>query len=192
MKIDHVFNFLLGQCRLRANRRTISTKQERPMSNETSADIAKTRRSWGEEHLATYLESGGARGHIVDVSDIGGHGFTTTLLLQTAGRKSGQIRTNGLIYGDIGGEVVVVASKGGADQHPAWYLNLTASDEVAFQIATQAFRATWREPDAAERAKVWAFMESVFPPYTKYQASTDRQIPLVMLKAIAPIEAFPG
>ena len=51
------------------------------MSNATSAEIAKARRSWKDDHLGMYLDSEGAEGHIVDVSDIGGHKFTTTLLL---------------------------------------------------------------------------------------------------------------
>jgi len=162
------------------------------MSNESSSEIAKARRSWKDEHLSLYLGSGGARGHIVDVSDIGGHKFTTTLLLKLVGRKSGSTRVNPLIYGDMGGEVVIVASKGGADQHPAWYLNIKNSPQIAFQIATQAFEATWREPEGAERARVWDFMVGVFPPYKGYQASTNRQIPLVMLSAGRPIAAFTG
>ena len=160
------------------------------MSNESSAEIAKTRRSWAHEHIDRYLQSGGVQGHIEDVSDIGGHKFTTMLLIQTVGRKSGQARTTGLIYGDLGGEVVVVASKGGADSHPAWYLNVVASKELQFQIGTQAFRATWREPTGAERAAVWDFMVGVFPPYRQYQASTTREIPLVMLRIQEPIEVF--
>jgi deazaflavin-dependent oxidoreductase (nitroreductase family) len=160
------------------------------MSNESSAEIAKTRRNWGEEHKDRYLKSGGVQGHIEDVSDIGGHRFTTMLLLQTVGRKSGQTRTTGLIYGDLDGEVVVVASKGGADQHPAWYLNIKDSQSVGIQIGTQAFRATWREPAGAEREKVWEFMAGVFPPYRAYQASTAREIPLVMLQIQEPIETF--
>lgn len=162
------------------------------MSNETSAEIAKTRRNWGEEHKARYLESGGALGHIEDVTDIGGHRFTTMLLLQTVGAKSGQTRTTGLIYGDIGGEVVVVASKGGADHHPAWYHNIKNAPEVAIQIGTQAFRATWREPVGEERAKVWEFMAGVFPPYRAYQASTDREIPLVMFTPGEAVPVFTG
>jgi deazaflavin-dependent oxidoreductase (nitroreductase family) len=160
------------------------------MSNATSAEIAKARRNWKEDHLGMYLGSGGSEGHIVDVSDIGGHKFTTTLLLRYVGRKSGKTMITPLIYGDIGGEVVIVASKGGADHHPAWYLNVADSKELSFQIATQAFRATWREPKGAERAKVWDFMVGVFPPYKGYQASTEREIPLVMLSAIEPIESF--
>jgi deazaflavin-dependent oxidoreductase (nitroreductase family) len=160
------------------------------MSNASYAEIAKQRASWKDDHLGMYLRSGGAEGHIVDVADIGGHKLTTTLLLQLVGRKSGQTRITPLIYGDTGGEAVIVASKGGADHHPAWYLNLTDNEEVRFQIATQAFRGHWREPQGAERAKVWDFMVGVFPPYKTYQASTTREIPLVMLSADEPIDIF--
>jgi deazaflavin-dependent oxidoreductase (nitroreductase family) len=160
------------------------------MSDESSAQIAVARRDWKTDHLGMYLDSGGAEGHIVDVSDIGGHNFTTTLLLKYTGRKSGRTIITPLIYGDIGGEAVIVASKGGADHHPAWYLNVIESGELEFQIATQAFRATWREPEGDERAKVWAFMEGVFPPYISYQASTERQIPLVMLKPVEEVAPF--
>jgi deazaflavin-dependent oxidoreductase (nitroreductase family) len=160
------------------------------MSDESSATIAAARRDWKTEHLEMYLNSGGVEGHIVDVRDIGGHAFTTTLLLRYTGRKSGKTIVTPLIYGDIDGEVVIVASKGGADHHPAWYLNVKDSRELEFQIGAQAFRASWREPADAEREKVWDFMVGVFPPYKSYQASTERQIPLVMLKVIEPIERF--
>ena len=160
------------------------------MSNETSAKLSDARRDWKTDHLGMYLDSGGAEGHIVDVTDLGGYTFTTTLLLKYVGRKSGKTIIAPLIYGDTGGEVVIVASKGGADHHPAWYLNVRESKELSFQIATQAFRATWREPQGAERAKVWDFMEGLYPPYKTYQASTTRVIPLVMLKAIEPIDIF--
>jgi len=162
------------------------------MSKETvvTTEIERARRDWMNEHLQSYLQSGGARGHIVDLRPIGGHAFTTTLLLRTKGRKSGQLRTVPLIYGSIGGEVVVVASKGGADVHPAWYFNLKGGTEASFQIASEAFHATWREPQGAERDAVWAFMEKVYPPYRDYQKVTERTIPLVMLTPQAPVEAF--
>jgi deazaflavin-dependent oxidoreductase (nitroreductase family) len=160
------------------------------MSDASSAGIAAARRDWKTEHLEMYLESGGTEGHIVDVSDIGGHRFTTTLLLKYVGRKSAKTMITPLIYGDIGGEVVIVASKGGADTHPAWYLNLREQEALEFQIASQAFRATMREPAGEERAAIWAFMAGVFPPYRDYQASTDREIPLVMLSAIEPVDTF--
>lgn len=160
------------------------------MSDASSSAIAAARRDWKTDHLGMYLDSGGAEGHIVDVSDIGGRRFTTTLLLRYVGRRSGRTIITPLIYGDIGGEVVIVASKGGADHHPAWYLNLRESAELHFQIGTQAFRATWREPEGDERAAVWAFMVGVFPPYRDYQAATTREIPLVMLSAHEEVPAF--
>jgi len=160
------------------------------MTDSTSAEIAVARRDWKTEHLDMYLGSGGVEGHIVDVSDIGGLNFTTTLLLRYTGRKSGRTIVTPLIYGDFGGEVVIVASKGGADHHPAWYLNLLESPEIEFQIATQAFRATWRQAEGDERARVWDFVTGIFPPYTSYQASTDRLLPLIMLKPLSPIDRF--
>jgi deazaflavin-dependent oxidoreductase (nitroreductase family) len=160
------------------------------MSDASFAELAKARRNWKDEHLNLYLRSGGAEGHVMDVTDIGGHKFTTMLLLRYVGRKSGKTMITPLIYGDIGGEVVIVASKGGADHHPAWYLNVKDCKELSFQIATQAYRATWREPQAAERGKVWDFMVSVFPPFAKYQRSTTREIPLVMMSAIGPTDRF--
>jgi deazaflavin-dependent oxidoreductase (nitroreductase family) len=161
-------------------------------SEVVTTEIERSRRDWLVQHLRSYLESGGAEGHIIDLRVIGGHQFTTTLLLRTVGRKSGQTRIAPLIYGDIGGEVVIVASKGGADVHPAWYFNIKDSDEVWFQVATQAFRSTWREPEGAEREQVWAFMEKIYPPYKDYQAATRRKIPLVMLAPGDSVEIFRG
>ncbi len=126
----------------------------------------------------------------MDISEIGGHAFTTHCLIRLQGRKSGQTRITPLIYGDIGGEVVIVASKGGADSHPEWYLNLRASEHVDLQIATQAFRASWREPEGDERHKIWDFMVRVYPPYIKYQRSTSRHIPVVMMTPIQAIDVF--
>jgi deazaflavin-dependent oxidoreductase (nitroreductase family) len=163
------------------------------MSNDepvTMTEIEETRLDWTAQHLQAYLRSEGRQGHIVDVREIGGLRFTTTLLLQTTGRKSGQKRIVPLIYGDTGGEVVVVASKGGADVHPGWYFNLQGTSEVQFQIGGQAFRGSWREPQGAERDEVWAFMEKLYPPYKDYQAATGRKIPLVMINAGDEIDAF--
>jgi len=142
------------------------------------------------EHRKSYIESGGTEGHILDLTDIGGRRFTTHLLLETKGRKTGAKRLTPLIYADIGGEVVIVASKGGADVHPAWYLNLAESKDCRFQIGTQAFSGTWRSPEGAERDAVWAFMEGIYPPYTAYKKGTARDIPLVMMTAIDPIDVF--
>lgn len=160
------------------------------MSDKSSQEIRDARTDFMKEHRKSYLQSGGAQGHIVDLTPVGGHPFTTHCMIKYVGRKSGKTLITPLIYGDIGGEVVIVASKGGADSHPAWYLNIVDSKEIEFQIATQAFRASWREPQGAERQKVWDFMVDLFPAYASYQKATARQIPLVMMKAIAPTAVF--
>ena len=160
------------------------------MSNESSAAISATRRDWVVEHREMYLQSGGAKGHIMDITPVGGRNFGTHCLVKYTGRKSGKVFITPLCYADIGGEVVIVASKGGADVHPEWYLNIREMAEVEFQVATQAFRATWREPEGAERRKVWDFIVDCHPFYANYQAATERMIPLVMMKALAEIPVF--
>jgi deazaflavin-dependent oxidoreductase (nitroreductase family) len=163
---------------------------ESAMSDRSSEAIREARRDWVTEHLAMYLRSGGREGHIVDLTAVGGLPFGAHCLIRYRGRRSGKTFIAPLCYGAIGGEVVICASKGGADHHPDWYLNLRASREIGFQIATQAYRGTWREPAGAEREKIWDFMVECFPFYATYQASTAREIPLVMLKAIEPIPVF--
>jgi deazaflavin-dependent oxidoreductase (nitroreductase family) len=156
----------------------------------TMTAAEETRLDWTAEHRRQYLESDGREGHIVNLAEIGGLSFTTCLLLETVGRKSGKTRIHPLIYGDINGEVIIVASKGGADVDPGWYFNMTAVDEVAFQIGGQGFRATWRELDGVERDEIWTFMVNLYPPYEDYQAGTGRRIPLIALNAIEPIARF--
>ena len=160
------------------------------MSDDSSAAIRDTRKDWSTEHREMYLKSGGAEGHNMDITAVGGPRLGTHLLLKYTGRKSGKVFITPLCYGVVGGEVVIVASKGGADQHPEWYLNLIAAGEVDFQIATQAFHAILRVPDGTEHDKVWAHMAEFYPFYTNYQAATARRIPLVLLKAIDIVPVF--
>jgi deazaflavin-dependent oxidoreductase (nitroreductase family) len=141
-------------------------------------------------HRQAYLTTGGAKGHInLDVSG-GGHHHSINLLLKFKGRKSGKAFVTPLSYGAIGGEFVIIASKGGADEHPNWYLNLREDPAVEFQIATQAFRGTWREPQGAEREKVWAYMVDCYPFYAAYQTRTSRLIPVVLLRPEQEIPVF--
>ena len=144
--------------------------------------------NWLEQHLHGYLQSGGAEGHFYDFGPLNGAGYQPTCLIKHVGRKTGRTLIAPVIYGMVAGEIVVVASKGGAPTHPAWYLNIAASREVEVQIATQAFRATWREPADAERQRVWDQMVTIYPPYAEYQQMTDRLIPLIMMK---PVDAIP-
>jgi deazaflavin-dependent oxidoreductase (nitroreductase family) len=164
--------------------------QDGAMSNDSAAAIRQKRRDWMAKHRDIYLQSGGTQGHVEDLSDIGGHPFTTHCLIRFTGRKSGKTYIKPLIYGDTGGEVVIVASKGGSDNHPEWYLNLREKEHIDFQVATQAFHATWREPEGDERHKIWDFMVRVYPPYITYQRSTTRHIPVVMMTPVAEIDVF--
>lgn len=145
---------------------------------------------WQEEHLRRYLRSGGAEGHFYDFGPINDEGYQPICLIKHVGRKTGRTLILPLIYGMVEGEIVIVASKGGAREHPAWYLNIAAASEVEVQIATQSFRAIWREPAEAERQRIWDQMVAIYPPYAEYQQITDRLIPLVMMKPIASIPVF--
>ena len=80
--------------------------------------------AWITEHLRIYQESGGTEGHLFDSSVGGGVGLVTSLLLTTVGRRSGEKHTSPLFYGVAGDAYVIIGSKGGADTHPGWYLNL--------------------------------------------------------------------
>jgi deazaflavin-dependent oxidoreductase (nitroreductase family) len=145
---------------------------------------------WQKQHLHRYLQSGGTEGHFYDFGPINDEGYQPICLIKHVGRKTGRTLILPLIYGIVAGEIVIVASKGGSPTHPAWYLNVAAAGEVEVQVATQAFRATWREPAEAERQRIWDQMVAIYPPYAKYQESTDRLIPLVLMKPIAAISVF--
>lgn len=139
---------------------------------------------WIKDHLARYLATDGADGYLWDASLGGGKGLVPTLLLTTTGRKSGRPLTLPLIFGEAGSDYVVVASKGGAPAHPAWYLNLDADPDVHVQIKGDKFAARAHTADAAERAKLWPLMVGIYGPYSDYQKKTDRQIPVVVLKRV--------
>jgi deazaflavin-dependent oxidoreductase (nitroreductase family) len=160
------------------------------MADADADAIRAERGDWMAEHLAVYLSSGGAQGHIIDLSSVGGRAMTTNCLIRYPGRRSGKTYIKPLIYGNVAGEIVIVASKGGADTHPEWYLNVAAADTVDVQIATQAYEATWREPEGEERHAVWEYMCQLYPPYIAYQQSTSRHIPVVMLQTGRAVDVF--
>lgn len=128
---------------------------------------------FGQEHVDRYRESNGAEGH-----DWQG---TKALLLTTTGRRSGEPRELPLIYGRHGDDYLVVASKGGAHEHPAWYLNLEADPDVEVQVGPDRFKATARTAGGEERAEMWKTMTAEWPAYDSYQEKTDREIPIVVI-----------
>lgn len=137
---------------------------------------------WMQEHLDRYLATDGAEGHLRDLTAGGGKPNTPHLLLTTTGRKSGRLITLPLIYGRDGDNYIVVASKGGAPVHPAWYLNLVAKPAVGVQVAEKKFRAVARAASGEERKRLWRMMADIYPPYDDYQKLTAREIPIVVLE----------
>lgn len=105
------------------------------------------------------------------------------LLLDHVGRRSGQARTNPLIYLDDGADLVVVASKGGSDQHPAWFHNLMAMPSTEVELPGGARRRVRpRLAEGARRAALWPRLVEIYPPYSAYAGYTDREIPVVVLE----------
>jgi len=131
---------------------------------------------WVAEHVQRYIETNGEDGHIWK--------GVPTLLLTTLGRRSGQPRRLALIYGQDGDRYVIVASKGGAAQHPEWYLNLLDHPEVQVQVLADRFRANARTATPEEYPALWEHMAQIWPDYNTYQTKTDRQIPLIILERI--------
>jgi proline iminopeptidase len=136
---------------------------------------------WIAEHRSRYLADGAA-GHLWDSTFAGGPGPLPTLLLTTRGRKSGQDSVMPLLYGAVAGGYAIIASKGGAPQHPGWFHNLRAQDTVTVQVANEVFSARPRIAEGAERASIWRQMVAMYPPFADYQAKTAREIPVVVLE----------
>ncbi|MBL4720970.1 MAG: nitroreductase family deazaflavin-dependent oxidoreductase [Alphaproteobacteria bacterium] len=139
------------------------------------------RRDWVDDHIRRYRETDGADGHIWGGRD--GDQTLPCLLLTTTGHKSGEETTTALIYGKSGDACVVVASTGGAADHPTWYLNLAANPGVSVQVLGDKFSATARTATDEERQSLWAKMAEIFPTYNKYHetAKATREIPVVVL-----------
>jgi deazaflavin-dependent oxidoreductase (nitroreductase family) len=107
-----------------------------------------------------------------------------SLLLTTTGRKSGEKYIFPLFYGEDGKSYIVVASKGGAPEHPNWYRNLVANPEVEVQVGTKKLKAKARTATGAERDKLWEKALKFWPPYADYAKKTERQIPVVVLDPV--------
>jgi len=104
-------------------------------------------------------------------------------LLTTIGRSSGQPRPLPLIYRKVGNAWVIIASKGGAPAHPAWYLNLVAHPEVTLQAGRELVEARARTAEGQERTRLWQAMVEIYAPYADYQVRAgSREIPVVVLE----------
>jgi deazaflavin-dependent oxidoreductase (nitroreductase family) len=129
---------------------------------------------FGKEHVKRYVETDGEEGHEWQ--------GTITLILTTTGRKTGQSHSTPLIYQPYGDDLLVVASKGGDDKPPAWYLNLQDHPEVQVQVKEDRFTAHARTATPEEKPDMWRTMVATWPAYDEYQQKTEREIPVVVLE----------
>ncbi|MEH0928069.1 nitroreductase family deazaflavin-dependent oxidoreductase [Micromonospora sp. CPCC 205558] len=131
---------------------------------------------WVASHIRRYVRTDGADGGTF-------HGVPS-LLLTTRGRRSGTLRRTALMYGRDGDDYLLVASNGGAANHPAWYLNLTADPAVEIQVGAERIAGRARTATAEERVRLWPVMTKVFPTYARYERETDREIPVIVIERV--------
>lgn len=129
---------------------------------------------FGDEHVRRYEETDGEVGYLWNGA--------TILVLTTTGRKSGEPRKFALIYDSRGDDLVVVASKGGAPDHPGWYKNLLAHPDASVQVRGERFDVRARTAEGAEREELWRLMNRSWPNYDTYATRTEREIPVVVLE----------
>lgn len=158
----------------------MNTNPPNPTVDSYSANpaepVSDSPTEWVRSHIQKYVETGGEEGYLFRGAPI--------LLLTTRGRKSGQLRRTALIFGRDSANYLIVASKGGAPEHPNWYLNLNGNPEVEIQVKAQVIKARARTANPEEKARLWPVMTAVYAPYDEYQAATQRDIPLVILEPI--------
>ena len=130
---------------------------------------------FGREHVRVYRETNGDEGFVWKE---GSH----ILLLTTTGRKTGKKTTTPLIFGMDGDDPVIVASQGGAPDHPGWYKNLVKDPAAEVQIKGETFAVRARDAEGEERDRLWRMMNGHWRHYDEYQARTDRRIPVVVLE----------
>jgi deazaflavin-dependent oxidoreductase (nitroreductase family) len=132
---------------------------------------------FGQEHVDRYRATDGEEGYSWQRG-------TTILLLTTRGRKSGAERTTPLIFERHGDDYLIVASRGGTDAPPGWYVNLQAEPDVQVQVRGDVFRARARDATPEEKPEMWSKMAAVWPDYDAYQERTEREIPVVVLERV--------
>lgn len=134
---------------------------------------------WVRDQIERYQASGGTEANTLRDTGI------PIILITARGRRSGTLRTFALMRVEHDGEYALIASKGGAREHPVWYHNLVAApDQVMIQDGPAPFDVHVREVDGAERATWWERAVAVFPTYAEYQAKTDRTIPVLVASRV--------
>ena len=127
----------------------------------------------GEDHVRAYQESGGEVGYLWN--------GVPTLLLTTTGRRSGKHRTTPLIFAPDADDYLVVASMGGAPDHPQWYRNLLANPRAEIQVKAEIMPAIAWTASEDEKPRLCSIARNAWPNYDVYQSRTERVIPVVVL-----------
>ena len=152
----------------------------RPKGLNTRAMVIITR-YLSRAHALVYRVTGGRFGGNLRI----GAGFrqpAPTLLLGHRGRKSGKSFTSPVLYITDGADVVVVASAGGRDEHPNWYLNLMANPDTQITIGAQRRRVVAALAGPEERARLWPRLVAAYADFDSYQSWTERELPVVVLR----------
>ncbi|GHF91484.1 MULTISPECIES: nitroreductase family deazaflavin-dependent oxidoreductase [Amycolatopsis] len=143
----------------------------------TTPEVLTSPVGWVARQARLYEESGGTKGTTISGAPC--------LLLDYRGRRSSRWHRTVLIYRAHGDSFLVVASNGGADHHPLWYLSIQENPDVRVRVGTHRFSARARTLTREEKSEVWAGLVEAFAPYANYQRKTSRDIPVVRLRAIA-------
>jgi len=138
---------------------------------------AKVVNAFTNANVVLYRRSRGRLGNTVKGAPV--------LLLDHVGRKSGRVRTAPVLHMRDGEDLVIVASRGGSDAMPAWWLNLQANPTTTVQIGTERRRVVAREASAEEKAELWPRLVKMYGDYEIYQRRTERQIPVVIMSPAA-------
>jgi deazaflavin-dependent oxidoreductase (nitroreductase family) len=146
------------------------------MTSYDPADVKLSPAGWVADQAKLYESSDGAEG-----ADMNGY---PCLLLDYLGRKSGVWHRTVLIYARDGDDYLIVASKGGAPQHPVWFLSLVEHPEVHVRVLGERFTARAEVLSGPQRDGGWALAVDVYPPYEEYQTKTDRQLPVIRLSRV--------
>ena len=136
-------------------------------------------REWVAEQVKLYEGSGGTDG--LTLRDTG----LPVIIVTHRGRKTGATRKTPLMRAVDGSSYILVASQGGAPNHPNWYHNLKAEPNVEIRDETEVYSMRVREVvDAVERRRLWEIAVQAYPPYQEYQERTNRIIPVFVAEAI--------
>ena len=151
-----------------------------PVLDPIERDALDSAVPFAAEHARRYIASAGA--------DDGWDGPRPILLLYTVGRTTGAVRRNPVLFFDHGGERFIIGSKGGDVQHPQWFTNLVANPDVYIRVDTDFYRAVAEVVADEARAAAWPSLIARYEMFAAYQARTERQIPLVRLRRVEPVE----